>query len=411
MKNRRLTWGTAALSIGALALTASCGKKSSDDDTASTATSTTSAVAENPAAAAYPGSLSVTAFPNSTAALTLADDKTTAPNAKAEAEDQAKRLKGGADVDCRPGIFKNAEGTEANVSCYEFDQEMIAGTNPSGKTYGTLDGTDGNGEACLVSFARAQTLRVKQPVQRTQGMMEAALCARKKAGATDLPAAGASIDLKANLVEAMGPIASSITSVTLSRRAADVDGKPVYDFTVTKFKMKNGREMTATITHSPQKDDNSEYVGILSMKEVGGTTGAKAGESEKTNMLSVKYVRSVGTDGKTTVSYEARRGQFATSLVASAFDANGLVDFNAGAAFTAASTSKVRAAVRSSANTVFRRSKPASAFSHPRGSFRSLENSLSAACGFLNFSTAASTSTPRTPPLSCAFFSKTAATA
>ncbi|MCX6124204.1 MAG: hypothetical protein NTV34_05570, partial [Proteobacteria bacterium] len=163
---------------------------------------------------------------------------------------------------------------------------------------------------------------------RSLGMAQIALCQRKKDGDTTVPEIGTTIDLAPFMKKAMPK--GTINSATMTRLANASDGAKVFTmaFDITR---PDTIPMIVKITHSPKNDANTAYTGVvysqISEKDKNGT------KESMTRLISIMYDR---TDDK--MKYSLRTGRFATALVAGAIAADGQVDFNSGAAFTAAST-------------------------------------------------------------------------
>ena len=97
----------------------------SSDSTANSSAVTSS----NPMAMLTPGSLSLSLAPEqSGTSLTAAEKSKTI---RQKSDDVQDILKGKAES-CLPPIFNKQKAELSEVKCYEFDQEMIYGTNPGG---------------------------------------------------------------------------------------------------------------------------------------------------------------------------------------------------------------------------------------------------------------------------------------
>jgi len=341
--------------------------------TASTSSTANSVVALiNTLASAVPGNLNLTTFSTGTSAslnfddeeaieLNLADDAskmaTTSP--ADELKEKQGILKGTAES-CLAAGFKKPPSPPSDELCYEFDSDMIqvVGTNANGvaKTLGTKDGKNANGEACLVAFARSQIVKIKDPLDRSQAILNAALCQASKdekekakaAGKDDskvdlMPAnVGDSIDLAPYLKNAMakaGRTKEVITSIKMTR-LADVSSQKVYQ---TVFKMTDDQENTRvfTLNHSPKDSSNEEYNGTLyfAVKPPKGKADPMAGPNGDLDFVmyvSIGYMRSKNTDGTFSMSYEARTGRFASEL--DPILSTGVLDYNVNADFSVAST-------------------------------------------------------------------------
>lgn len=286
-----------ALGLGA------CGKSSKSDDTTeetvsttSTATSNSDLASENNLTVAVPTNLTLSAFPQTSAASLAGDqeamnaDDASAPTANAnktpEQEQKGNRdIQSGKAESCLPPVNKKEFKAPDEETCYEFDQEMIVGKNPSGKAYGTANGKNAKGEACLVSFGRSQIQKIKDPYDRMSGFRDAAICqarkeehAKQKAAGTAeadikidlLPKnVGDSLDLTPYLKNALskgGDAKSKVTSIKVTR-LADVSSLPVYQ-TVFEMTDGDGNTRAMTLNHSPKDTKNEEFSGVLYFKVV-----------------------------------------------------------------------------------------------------------------------------------------------
>lgn len=305
-----------AIAIGMM----SCGKSSSSDDTAAT---TTDPVAANPAALAYPSSLSIQSFPSSTSTSLVDTVDPSDATGAAKKSEQDKILSGSADS-CLPKIMEQKDQDITTDSCYEFDQEMIYGTKtPSGKTAttkGTTNGKNSAGEACLVAFARGQVKRIVGQVDRSLALAQMALCQRKKDGESSQPEVGAEVDLAAALKKVMPK--GTVNTAKMKRLADASDGAKVFTMSFDTIRPDN-TPMVVTFTHSPKNDTNTSYTGVfyaqISELDAAGT------KATKTRLLSIMYERS-----DTKLKYSLRTGRFPTSLITSGVGSDGQVDFNVG---------------------------------------------------------------------------------
>lgn len=308
-----------------------CGKKTSDDDSGST-----SVAASNPATLAYPTSLSITAFPNttSTTSLMLAEDGKV-PTAAAKNDEAQKIMTGKADS-CIPGVFALTE-KDLTETCYQFDQDMIYGTK-DGNTFGTTSGKNTSGATCLTTFARNSVYRIMGQVDRSMGLEQAALCQRVKAGVKDLPAVNAEVDLTSYLKTAFGDKMGTVTTAKFKRLADNADGTKVFEstFDITR---KDGVGMKVTIKHTPKDDDNNKYNGLMYF------INDEAGSTTYKRIVSIQYQKADDD-----VKFVLRTARVATALAASAIDSNGVLDLNTGAVFTAATTDPTYGSYTSYAN-------------------------------------------------------------
>src|SRR5690606_9430188 len=88
-----------------------------------------------------------------------------------------------------------------SVTCYEFDSDMnpsrFSGGPGGTQEFGTVDGTNGEGEACLVTFTRAEVAEAVQTVDKALALISGMLCQAKKDGqAAEMPSVGEELNLK-----------------------------------------------------------------------------------------------------------------------------------------------------------------------------------------------------------------------
>lgn len=323
-----------------LALTASlslaCSKKKDDDDDEDPLTDAINApggggvaATGNIFAASYPTSLAVSVFPGGAASsftLEGEEDPNAGKSTKEKKDDNEKKLKGEAEcLDMRQ--FRQLRG-HSSVTCYEFDSDMNP-TQISGdeRTFGTVDGTNGAGEACMVSFTRGEVDDAVQAVDTALALVTGMLCQAKKDGlATELPGIGETIDLAPSFANA-GQGKLSISTAQISRKE-DKDGNPVYrnDVTVTN---EAGHQLQVHLVHSPSADGTSS--GTLWMQRPGNIRLPAGMESDpnnsqnKNDVMSINYANSTNSDGSPRVQLELRRAMLVNSV--EPFDANGLVNY------------------------------------------------------------------------------------
>lgn len=307
---------------------------------ASPSTSTVLATV-NALANAFPGTLALTVFPTgSGASLHLADAaaKDFDPNAKPLGEklQEQNKIVDGTASSCLPDALGKSFTKQTDENCYEFDQDMIYGTNNAAEAtprfLGTKNGKSSTGEACLVAYTRNQVSQVIAMVDQTLGFGMAAICQHKKIN-TDaaLPTVGGSVDLKPAL-EALFGDKAAVTSATLSR-LDDQSGKAVYKILIKAKMAGDNISRTVGIIHSPKDENNKEYSGTLYtiMEGVPVFDGkAMSGTPTKYQHLNIVYQRSVGTDGKATLNAELRSAQIAKEIAAKAIDTDGRLDLNVG---------------------------------------------------------------------------------
>lgn len=351
--------------------TSTSSSTTTSSSTSSTSTANSAVSILNSLAAAVPGNLSLVAFSTGTSAslhldeggdeLSLQEDASKIATTTPEAELKEKQgiLKGTAES-CLAAGFKKPPTPPTDELCYEFDSDMIqvSGKGPNGvpKILGTKTGKNASGEACLVAFSRAQIIKIKDPLDRSQAILNAALCqankdekekAKAKGGdetKVDLMPAkvGDSIDLAPYLKNALtkgGRTKEVVSSITMTR-LADIDSQKVYQ---TVFKMTDDQDNTRvfTLNHSPKDATNEEYNGTLyfAVKPPKGKADPMAGANGDLDFLmyvSIGYARTKNADGTFSMSYEARTGRFSAEI--DPILSTGLLDYNANADFAVAST-------------------------------------------------------------------------
>lgn len=242
-----------------------------DDENASIEEAATAAVNNNQLAGTIPGTLALAVLSQDDGtSLTLtpgaAGEKfdPSRQNARSKSKDNQKILAGTADS-CLPDALGKEFEQATEELCYEFDQDMLYGTNDTGggmsRTLGTVDGKNTAGEACLVAFTRVQVTQVIALVDQTLGTGTAAMCQFRKdtEGAIELPAVGEAIDLTESLAGALGDNAT-VNSATIER-LEDVDGNETFRFLA---EMEFGSlTRTVGIVHTRADENNEEYSGTL----------------------------------------------------------------------------------------------------------------------------------------------------
>jgi hypothetical protein len=344
MRRSRLLISVFSIPLGLML--AYCGSKGSSDET-TTPDSSDKATTTSGLSTAYPGSLALTVFPQSTTSLRLAAEEAFDPNElplKEKIAEQEKIVAGTADS-CMPAALHKTINATTAETCYEFDQDMLYGTADTTQTptvyLGTKNGKDAKGEACLVSFTRNQVSQVVAMVDQTLGFGMAALCQYKKDNTTvSLPAVGASIDLASSLKSLFGD-KMTVTAATLER-LEDSNDFPVYRIIIKAALGAGGVTRTVGVIHSPFNDDNTEYSGTMytimegvpefaggPAGKLGATPPPPAATNDKYQMMSVTYKRTIAS-GKTTLTAELRSAQMDKTLAASAIDSSGVLDLNVG---------------------------------------------------------------------------------
>jgi hypothetical protein len=329
-----------------------CGSKSSTAATDGTSTDPTvitdKVVSDltNKLAAAFPSGLAISAFAKTTStSLTdedynLEEGEVAEQSLKAKIAEQKKILSG--EGSCIPKAL-TGEKKAAEESCYEFDQDMIyTRTTKSGvdAIKGTKDGKSAGGEACLVSFARSKITEVVEIVDKNTGMVQSMMCLAKKAGKAELPAVGASLDLKEAMSAGMGDAAKNITAAGM-KRLEDVDGRPVYrtDIDLTD---KGGRSRKIHMVHSPAADGtNDTFNGTMwgTQSENAQPNPGQGAEAPPTKLraISIVYSRTKEADGTPRITYELRSSSMLKDTLdkeqgttGAGFTKTGLLDLNAG---------------------------------------------------------------------------------
>jgi hypothetical protein len=308
--------------------------KSSDTDTAAVAEEDDTVDPEetNALAVAFPDQLALNVFPTSSSSLRLADDEA-APSTETQEElikENRKKLRGGADTECfDPSSFKR-EAKDNAVTCYAFDSDMNPHkvANRPGKSWGTKNGLDDEGEACLVAFTRQETNQTLDLVKKSLALVSGMICQAKKNNAdVAMPEAGKELDLKADMKAAAGstmPVTEAKIEAEEGTSLADGTSELIYRSTIT-IKDPSGNELQVHLTN--QKTEDGE-VGLLSLSRP-----AKArlrGKSDSNNSENKQEVLSIAyeftkEDDIPNAKVELRRAAIEKSI--EAFDDAGLVNF------------------------------------------------------------------------------------
>lgn len=343
MRRNLVSAGFALLAIVPFAL--HCGKKS-DDSPAPIRPSPGGT--ESQLAVAYPMGLALSAFPRTVASASLTDEAIPEDKTIPEKVAEAEALVNGEAASCVPESLKKALRQERSVTCYEFDHDMIRTKQVRGlqtQIIGTTDGTDGQGEACMVSFARSKVELVVDIVDRTMGMIQMMMCQAKKNDTNvSLPQqVGATLDLKAAVTAALtgdrGYSGRATVTAASIERLPDIEGRPVYRNAIN-ITEPSGIERTIRVVHSPKSDeDNSEFNGTLwtAVKGEPAPAPGLVGQTGKTRGLSIVY-RRTQSGGEPRVQYELRSGRFAPDLEPYMFKDSGVLDLNANAKFDVAAS-------------------------------------------------------------------------
>ncbi|MGE0172091.1 MAG: hypothetical protein AB7T49_04870 [Oligoflexales bacterium] len=292
---------------------------------------------DNALADAFPGSLAISAFPqNEEASLALGetvDDPNETLTVKEKVEQNRKVLNG--DADCIDmDVFRDHKAAPT-VTCYEFDSDMNpARFDDSNTDFGTVDGTDGDGEACMVTFARKEVKDAVTKVDQALALVSGAMCQAKKDGeATELPAEGESLDLAESFGNAIGDFFT--VDQAKIHRLADIDDKPVYrtDIIISA----GDSEMEVHLVHSPGGEDEDAGTLWFKTKAAGAPKPLElAGNAHllppadnnnvahKSDVMSINYARTK-EDGDKRVRFEVRQAMIDNSY--ELFTPEGLVNY------------------------------------------------------------------------------------
>lgn len=303
---------------------------------ASNSVTTSSGV--NALASAYPGGLSLSLFPTdggtSLRLDTPADEVAGAQESLKAKKEAAEKILNGKGDDCLPEVMKKAPPAESSETCYEFDQDMVYGYMSADKKLGTKNGLNASGEACLVAFSRSKVDQVADMVDRSTGMVQAMFCQAKKAdNEIALPEKGKSLDLLASLTKAFGSKANKVGKASIKRLDDTEDGLALYESTV-EMETGDGKSRVVTLIHSPGADGDYRGIMLTSVEAPANNV-----DKDMIHYASIRYSR-VTADSKTMLNYELRSARI-NKIYETVFGEDGQLDFNAGADFTAPSTSSV----------------------------------------------------------------------
>jgi hypothetical protein len=337
MRLKKRDSNTILVSFVVLAIAIGCSKKKSDEDDSDTDSvssgfiSSGNGVSGNPLSAAFPSELALAAFPQSSSSALRLDESVEDPNADKtigeKVADSERKLAGSGDC-FDPQEFKNFKPQES-ITCYDFDSDMnpfeVSGDS---RKLGTTDGTNGAGEACMVSFARKELDDVANRVDRALALISGMLCIAKQNGlATALPEIGETLDLAAAM-ENVGPKIFEKVSTASMVRLDDVDGNAVYrsDVTITD---PNGNLDEVHLVHSPVADGSS--TGTLWFKRqsksklLAGQQVDPNNSENKNDVMSINYAKTL-VDGRERMTGELRRASIVNTI--DPFEDNGLVAYS-----------------------------------------------------------------------------------
>ncbi|MCX6131519.1 MAG: hypothetical protein NTX25_20965, partial [Proteobacteria bacterium] len=234
---------------------------------------------------------------------------------------------------CLPPIFLRP-AKELTETCYEFDQDMIAGTK-DGHTNGTPNGLStlkDSTEACLASFARAQVKEIENIIDQGLGLQQGMICQAVK---DKVDVADAATETGVDLAESLTEAADKTTDtrkpkMTVTEATMNKDSEGVYRVSIAVSLLKDGKTISQTykLSHIPDDADNSSYHGVMSVTR--DDVDAKGpGAAIGKRFISLTYARKT-TDSVTRLATELRSSRFAPSLAAKAFNDDGTLNYNAG---------------------------------------------------------------------------------
>lgn len=348
-------------------INAACTQSSSDDAATSTDTTATTtksdtttttskseieAAITNKLAESVPSALALAIFPqdDSSASLALAEDdeEVTDPNAKKSFADKVKenkkRLEGSDDEDCiRLNVFKKHKAGETET-CYEFDSDM----NPSKfadqpSTFGTKNGKNSSGEACMVAFARGEISDSVEAIDQAMEAISGVVCQAKKAKVDKKLGEGESIDLVESLAD-VGGGKMKFTEAKLGRIDNAEDGSSIYRNDIA-FTDPRGRTVEIHLLHSPSSTGEKGTIWVKLSGEkaesapAGGAPQPGAQQpapsmslstdpnnsANKNFVTSIAYAKETDSDGKPSLSFEMRRAAIVNTV--EPFTDEGLVNY------------------------------------------------------------------------------------
>lgn len=182
---------------------------------------------------------------------------------------------------------------------------------------------DAGEEACMVKIGRQSVDGAASRVEGALRLFEGMLCqAKKDKVLSELPAGEASVDMKA----AFANFSAGTVSEASLARLADRDGRAVYRSRVVAT-FGQAKPLQVTLIHSPGKDDNLEYDGVLYTETEGNLSNGDAASV----VSSISYTRSGKTQADQRLKMELRTVSLNKSITADVIGNDGKVDYNAGA--------------------------------------------------------------------------------
>ena len=299
----------AALVLMAAGIAVNCGKKSSGGSSSSS---------NSEFELVIPGSLAI-ASPTAaqeTTALQMVDAEP--QDFKGREEAMAARLNCADPAQCARKFVAPTSAT--NPSCYgpqidyRYHSDGPDGSPsqlPSGDL-GIWTAAESDGTACVAAKMNSQIESIAGYAQLALDMTTMVMGAANLAGASLPGAAGDSVDLKDAVISKLEgqDIGATITAATLSR-AADSDGHPAYDTTISVTPSGslagNVTGMSISVRHVALDDTNATYKGKIWILIT--SSGQSAGQG-----ISVLYSKA----SETALKYEMRSRQARNSADASA---------------------------------------------------------------------------------------------
>jgi hypothetical protein len=332
----------ALLLAGTAMVTHGCGSKD-DDSTASTATTeteteTTGGITTviNALAAAYPGALALSVFPETTASLRLTAEEEAEKTYTEKVAEADKRLRG--EGDCFvAGQLGEHKALNNGITCYEFDSDMNPSTfsDRPNQGWGTKDGTDGKGQACMVSFAKDQVEDITHTVDRALAMVQGLICVAKKdaeKNGTEVAKPtpdGDAIDLAA-VINASLPADAPIEFSTASMSAVTNDDDSITYITEIAIVNPFGKTDSITLRHTPAEEEGGTESGVLTFDRE--PLGAKTpnynpndpnADDKKHDVMAISYQKTSADHMKAELTRASINEKYEP------IDDNGLVNFAA----------------------------------------------------------------------------------
>jgi len=317
-------------------LSVGCGSKSDSDEPENEAGTATGLV--NALSAAYPGALAISVFPEASAGLRLQTTGTGEKSYQEKVKAADKRVRGEGECFDKEQLAERKVPTSV-VTCYEFDSDMNPSTfaDRPNQSWGTKDGTDGKGQACMVTFAKDQVDDVTHKVDRALAMVQGLICRAKKVADAEgaevkKPEPDADpVDFKtaANAgLPADAPIKFTTAQVSA---VTNEDDSITY---VTEITVTNpfGKSDSLVLRHTPAEEEGGKESGVLSFtREPLGAAlpNAQANdpnkESDKYDVMAISYSKSKNDDGTSRMTAELNQAKIAKTYDPLTDD--GLVNF------------------------------------------------------------------------------------